>query len=262
MKRSVFFTTAVLAAAALCSCSTTEKLGYNNSTATGIDAIPKEALAEAYKLDLEESLVTANFANAHNAPWSVAKGEYYVQNGDISVRLLKGSANVTQKSAVLLEDSEDDKIIAANLKLDEDDSVNTISFDISDNGINPQNISQSIIRVRMYIPMELAYNNDDSFNGIINFQVTDVNGNVARLEGILKDVSFQDFGTGWKTVTINLGHQTFYLGRKTGTFDVSNASPFNRAKSFDITVQGKSVGSNLDVPVLIDWIDFASLPER
>ncbi|MBQ5491594.1 MAG: hypothetical protein IIT68_06020 [Treponema sp.] len=256
MKQTVFLTgtfAALLLTASFSACSSTEKLGFNDSTATGLDALPQTALTEGYILEGEERNAAANFASGATLTRK-QKDAWHVQDGSITVE--------TDGIAQLLEDEDSDGMLAVHLGLNDSDKTHSITFDISDAGKHPKNISQTIVKLHVYIPKELAYNNADRFNGIINFQISDVNGKTVTLGGLLQNVSFQDIGTGWKTITLNLAYHTFYLGRSTGTFELSDITVLNRAKSFTVTVQGKKVDSNLDVPVLIDWIDFSALPER
>lgn len=256
MKQTVFLTGAfatLLLTATLGACSSTEKLGFNDSTKTGLDAIPTTALTEGYLLSGEERNAAANFANSTTVNRS-QKDLWTVQDGSITIQ----TNCITQ----LLEDEDSDGMLALHMGLNDSDIVKNITFDISDNGAQPKNISQTIIKLHVYIPKELAYNNADNFNGKINFQISDVNGKTVTLGGLLRDVSFQDLGTGWKTLTLNLAYHTFFLGRSTGTFELEDITVLNRAKSFTISVQGKKVDSNLDAPILIDWIDFSALPER
>ena len=271
--KKIFNFAGIAAAASLCfaavSCATTSGAAATSeaavdryadvpettSTATGLAAIPADDLALAAGIQDEEQGAIADFANAQIAPWSADGGKKYVQNTTVYIKAQNNGdgSEITQSVFELVDVGEDDKVLAVNANLGGTARKTSIFWNISNQGNKAYDFSNKILKLRVYVPEELAYKNADGFNGEVRVQLRDQTWNQYTLAGDLNVFNFKDIGKGWTTLTFNFKDNTFDIGRKQGTFKVSS-SPVKGAFSFELELTGKKVNSNLDVPFLIDWI--------
>lgn len=225
------------------------------STATGLAAIPADDLALASGIQDDEQGAIADFAAAQIAPWSSDGGKKYVQNTTVYIKAQNNGdgSEITERVLELVDVGGDDKVLAVNANLGGTARKTSIFWNISNQGNKAYDFSNKILKLRVYIPEELAYKNADDFNGEVRVQLRDQNWNQYTLTGDLGPFNFKDVGKGWTTLTFNFKDSTFDIGRKQGTFKVSPA-PVKGAFAFELELTGKKVSSNLDVPFLIDWI--------
>ena len=134
-----------------------------------------------------------------------------------------------------------------------------VLLNISKQGAAQKNISEAVLKMKVYIPEELTMPNAEGFVPALRFAVRDRNWTQYFLTGdIGKSFTFNDIGAGWHTITIDFASKTFDLGSRSGTFNVS-ATPLKACNMIDLYISGQKINSNLDVPILIDWIDLTNV---
>lgn len=229
----------------------------NESTKTGMDAIPAEELAKAAGVDD----ATITFANATQGPWKLNGGKNYVQDdaGDCYINIQyegeKWAQDITGSKASLIDVGDGDKALKVELGLNKTNDQYGFLMNISKQGATPKDISGSVLKMRIYVPEELVLPNKDGFVPTLRFAVRDPNWAQYFLSGEgIKKFTFADIGAGWHTITLDFANKTYDLGSKTGTFSAVS-SALKKCNMIDLYIEGKKISSNLDVPFIIDWID-------
>src|SRR5574344_1317909 len=226
----------------------------NTSTKTGMDAIPADALAAAKGIDSEEQNATNTFANAVIAPWALNGNKNYIQDKDLFINTqYEGddwAKDITKDKLTLVDVGDGDKALCAQYNLSGDSHLFSFLMNISEQGAKPQDISHTVVTMRVYIPEELVLDNADGFNSSLKFAIRDSAWGQHALGGDLAKFTFKDIGSGWQTITLNFERGTFDLGNKKGTF-TADKSTMAKCNMIDLYIQGKKVSSNLNVPILI-----------
>ena len=272
-------TCAFVSAAFFTSCGTTKetakasttapaasKGALNTSTKKGMDAVPAEALAEAAGLKNGEKGTT--FANSVLGPWSLNGNKSYVMDDasnmyiNVQYEGSRWAEDITASKAALIDVGDGDKALALNLGLSNSSDKYGILFNISKQGAEPKDISQAVVTMRVYIPEELTLPNAEEFVPTLKFAIRDPNWTQYFFSGEgIKEFTFSDIGAGWHTIKIDFGKFEYDLGSKKGTFKVPSA-PVKKCNMIDLYIQGKKINSNLDVPIIIDYVNVSIPPEK
>lgn len=277
MKKILGFTAAAITLACFVGCASTPKAAapvaaagpiqpsgaLNSSTKTGMDAIPAADLEAAG--DVDKASVT--FAKADLSGWNLNGNKNYIKDveGNCYINVQyegeKWEKDITKDKAQLITVGSD-KVAAFNLGLNKSSDQYGILFNISQQGKKPLNISNSTFKVRIYIPEELTQPNAEGFVPTLRFAARDPSWTQWFLGGeIGKSFTFCDIGAGWHTIVLDFGNKSFDLGSRKGTFTVSSAALKN-CNMIDLYITGKTIASNIDVPILIDWVDLSENPEK
>lgn len=271
-------TCALMTAAIFTSCGTTKAAGateakeetapavLNTSTKTGMDAVPADDLAKASGFKDGEKGTT--FAKSVIGPWELNGGKNYIKDDDSNMYINvqyegpKWNEDITAKKASLIDTGDGDKALALNLGLNKSGDTYGVLFNISKQGAAPLNISQATFTMRIYIPEELTLANAEEFVPSLKFAVRDPSWTQFFLQGEgIKTFSFSDIGAGWHTIKLDFAKKEFDLGSKKGTFKVSSA-PLSKCNMIDLYIAGKKINSNLDVPIIIDYVSLSIPPEK
>lgn len=240
----------------------------NTSTKTGMDAIPAEALEQAAGFNNAEDIAGTSFAKSTLGPWKLNNNKSYVIDDETSMYINvqyegeKWDKDITKDKAALIDVGKGDKALALNLGLNKSNDKYGVLFNISKQGAAPMDISNYVFTIRMYIPEELTLPNKEEFYPSIKLAIRDTNWTQYFLSGEgIKEFSFYDLGSGWQTLQLDFSKLTYRLGSKTGVFKASSAT-MKRCNMIDMYIQGKSIASNLDVPIIIDYVSLTPAPEK
>lgn len=277
MKKILGISAAAMTLACLVSCASTPKAAapsasagpiqptgpLNTSTKTGMDAIPAAELEKAGDVDT----ASVTFASADLSGWNLNKNKNYIKDeaGNCFINVQyegeKWDKDITKDKAELITVGSD-KVAAFNLGLNKSSDQYGILFNISKQGQKPVDMTTSTMKIRIYIPEELTQPNAEGFVPTLKFAARDPSWTQWFFGGECgKSFTFCDIGAGWHTITIDFQNKVIDLGSRKGTFTVSSAA-LKSCNMIDLYIQGKAIASNLDVPILIDWVDISKNPEK
>lgn len=219
--------------------------------------IPPILLLESYGFDFEEKNAYINFSDFDFMKLKFDPGRTYISNGKEAIKIQDYNANEFTKKYVDIVDVENnDKVIA--IYPTKYPSFYDLFINYSSQGKVLQNISNSIIKIKIYIPEAFTEKTKKTIG--INFRLWDKDWNYYELGKDFKnDILLTDIGFGWFILCIDFKSLKFTGGNISKNLNVKE-SLLKKSAAFSLTFRNPRLEkTQTAIPIIIDWIDITNL---
>lgn len=219
--------------------------------------IPSSLLLESQGFDSEEENSYITFSDFEFMKLKFDPGRIYISNGKKAIKIQDYNANeLTKKYVDIVSVENNDKFIA--IYPTKYPSFYDLFINYSSQGRILQNISNSIIKIKIYIPEAFTEKSKGTLG--INFRLWDKDWNYYNLGNEFKnDILFTDIGSGWFILCIDFKSLKFIGGNITKELKVKE-SLLKKSAAFSLTFKNPRLEkTQASAPIIIDWIDITEL---
>lgn len=217
----------------------------------------QKLLLEASGVDFQEQNAYMNFNSFEYMRLNFDPGKVYVSDGKKGLKMQDNFANEFTKKYIKIMDvgNDDNVILICPTKYS---SFYDLFINYSLQGRVIQDISNSIIKIKFYIPEELTNIQTKSIG--INFRLWDKSWKYYDLgSDFSKDILLSDIETHWCILVIDFQALKLNIGNVSKNVNVNKALLKN-STAFSITFKNPRLEkTQQNIPIIIDWIDITNL---
>lgn len=216
-------------------------------------AVENHFMIQARGLQSDEVGAYLDFSTAEIRRWEKDSQKICIVQDGKGSKIQDGNGNnLTDKFAQLIDVGDGDKVVA--VKMSRNPSKIEYFINYSDQARKLQDVSQSSITLRFFIPPALLDSNYKNHIKI-NFRLWDSKWNYYSLgKEFQNDFSADDLSTGWQTVKINFKEGSVITDKSSRKINISKDLMVN-SSAFSMVISHKRFDKEQQLePVYIDWV--------
>lgn len=231
MKKALCILAALAVASSMGAFAKKSYTGVNNSKIRGMKNVTPAILKGAESI-LDDEKAAFSFKDAIQ--------NKSITDSGLKITAYKNGTDISAEALSLIETG-DDQVVSFYRDFGAEKADYTIKFEF------PKAIdsSKAPLYAVMYVPTHLAWENSEK-----TYPTFTVAVNGKNLTGKINSYNMSRIGAGWKLIELNGLSNSYVMGNRAG--DIQD--DVKAIKTIEFTVHTNKQKSNLDAPILFDWI--------